>query len=88
MAFLAEEVWPLASRPGALLQHDSFSCDRWGGGAPFPTRRIKYEFVGARAASAEDDGAAAAARAEDERLLRAALEASPGRCLAEAPPPA
>ncbi len=86
MAFLAEEVWPLRATRSGLLQHDSFSCDRWGGGAPFPTQRSGLEFVGARAASAEDNGAAAAAREEDERLLRAALEASPGRCLAEAPP--
>eukprot|EP00666_Eupelagonemidae_sp_cell4sb_P005426 gene5426-1190_t len=37
MLFLGSEVWPAAQK--SLMQHDSFSCDKYGGGRPFPTQR-------------------------------------------------
>jgi hypothetical protein len=45
MDFLGSVVWPLAH--ASLLQHDAFSCEKFGGGLPFPTPRIGGEHVGA-----------------------------------------
>jgi hypothetical protein len=42
--FLKKQIWPLAQK--SLLQHDSFSCDQYGGGRPFPTPRIGWEHIG------------------------------------------
>jgi len=44
MNFLNEEIWPIAQR--SVVQHDSFSCDKFGGGRPFPTPRDGWEHVG------------------------------------------
>lgn len=44
MNFLNKVIWPMAQK--SLLQHDSFSCDKFGGGKPFPTLRIGWEHVG------------------------------------------
>jgi FkbM family methyltransferase len=44
MDFLNNVIWPIAK--DHILQHDSFSCDKFGGGSPFPTRRIGWEHVG------------------------------------------
>lgn len=44
MNFLNKVIWPLAQK--SLLQHDSFSCDKFGGGRPFPTARKGWEHVG------------------------------------------
>lgn len=44
MLFLGSVIWPIASK--SLLQHDAFSCQRWGGGLPFPTKRVNWEVVG------------------------------------------
>lgn len=44
MTFLTTEIWPIARQD--VLQHDSFSCDKFGGGNPFPTTRIGWEHVG------------------------------------------
>lgn len=42
--WLTNNIWPLAQK--SLLQHDSFSCDKFGGGRPFPTPRKGWEHVG------------------------------------------
>tara|TARA_B110000285_G_scaffold235601_1_gene318529 strand:- start:27833 stop:35488 length:7656 start_codon:yes stop_codon:yes gene_type:complete len=44
MNFLNKVIWPMAQK--SLLQHDSFSCDKFGGGKPFPIPRIGWEHVG------------------------------------------
>ena len=44
MDFLNTVIWPMAQK--SLLQHDSFSCDKFGGGKPFPTPRVGHEHVG------------------------------------------
>ena len=44
MNFLNKVIWPMAKK--SLLQHDSFSCDKFGGGKPFPTPRVGWEHVG------------------------------------------
>ena len=44
MRFLDEVVWPHAQ--ASVLQHDAFSCESWGGGFPFPTRRQGWDNVG------------------------------------------
>lgn len=44
MNWLNAKVWPIAQR--SVLQHDSFSCDKFGGGLPFPTPRVGWEHVG------------------------------------------
>ena len=44
MNFLNKVIWPIAQK--SLLQHDSFSCDKFGGGKPFPTPRVGWEHVG------------------------------------------
>jgi len=44
MNFLNNVIWPMAQK--SLLQHDSFSCDKFGGGKPFPTPRVGWEHVG------------------------------------------
>ena len=44
MDFLNKVIWPMAQK--SLLQHDSFSCHKFGGGKPFPTPRVGWEHVG------------------------------------------
>jgi len=44
MNFLNAVIWPIAQQ--SLIQHDSFSCARFGGGRPFPTKRQGLEHVG------------------------------------------
>ena len=44
MNFLNKVIWPMAQK--SLVQHDSFSCDKFGGGKPFPTPRVGWEHVG------------------------------------------
>eukprot|EP00940_MAST-03C_sp_MAST-3C-sp2_P000001 g1.t1 len=44
MNFLNSVIWPIAQK--SLLQHDSFSCDRFGGGLSYPTKRVGLEHVG------------------------------------------
>jgi len=44
MDFLNKRVWPIVKRD--VLQHDAFSCTKWGGGRPFPTPRVGGEHVG------------------------------------------
>tara|TARA_X000000368_G_scaffold380117_1_gene335690 strand:+ start:2207 stop:7276 length:5070 start_codon:yes stop_codon:yes gene_type:complete len=44
MDWLNAKVWPIAQQ--SVLQHDSFSCDKFGGGLPFPTPRVGWEHVG------------------------------------------
>ncbi|XP_045201499.2 uncharacterized protein LOC123555035 [Mercenaria mercenaria] len=44
MNFLNSIVWPIAQH--SVYQHDSFSCDRFGGGHPFPSKRVGLEHVG------------------------------------------
>ena len=44
MNFLNDVIWPIAQK--SLVQHDSFSCDKFGGGHLFPTKRIGWEHVG------------------------------------------
>ncbi|XP_045197646.1 uncharacterized protein LOC123552226 isoform X1 [Mercenaria mercenaria] len=44
MDFLNSIVWPIAQH--SVYQHDSFSCDRFGGGHPFPSKRVGLEHVG------------------------------------------
>ena len=34
MSFLKENIWPIAQQ--SLIQHDAYSCDRYGGGLPVP----------------------------------------------------
>ena len=43
--FLNKEIWQLAKM--SVLQHDSFSCEKYPGSVPFPTERQGFEFVGA-----------------------------------------
>ena len=42
--FLTNKVWPLARL--SVMQHDSFSCDKWEGAIPFPVPRKADEHVG------------------------------------------
>jgi len=42
--FLSQVVWPFARE--SVLQHDSFSCDKYDGAIPFPTPRDGLEHVG------------------------------------------
>ena len=42
--FLNDEIWRIVQE--SVLQHDSFSCDKFGGGKPFPTKRIDWEHIG------------------------------------------
>jgi len=44
MNWLNERIWPGVVKD--VLQHDSFSCDRFGGGLPFPSVRIGWQHVG------------------------------------------
>jgi hypothetical protein len=44
MNFLNKKVWSVVKRD--VLQHDSFSCQKYGGGRPFPRSRIGGEHVG------------------------------------------
>lgn len=44
MDWLNTYLWPIVKK--SVLQHDSFSCDRFGGGLPFPTARVGWEHVG------------------------------------------
>ena len=44
MKWLNNHVWKIASKN--VLQHDSFSCDRFGGGMGFPSKRRQWEHVG------------------------------------------
>lgn len=49
MDFLNRIVWPVAADGGGkrkVLQHDAFSCDKFEGAMPFPTRRVGWEHVG------------------------------------------
>ena len=45
MNFLTSHVWPIAQR--SLIQHDAFSCTRYGGGLPVPRVREGGEHLGA-----------------------------------------
>ena len=45
MNFLTDKVWPIAQQ--SLIQHDAFSCDRFGGGLPVPHIRQGGEHLGA-----------------------------------------
>jgi len=42
--WLNARVWPEAVKD--VLQHDSFSCAKYNGSVPFPTRRVGWEHVG------------------------------------------
>jgi len=42
--WLNARVWPEAVKD--VLQHDSFSCTKYKGSVPFPTRRVGWEHVG------------------------------------------
>jgi hypothetical protein len=42
--WLNARVWPEAVKD--VLQHDSFSCAKYTGSVPFPTRRVGWEHVG------------------------------------------
>eukprot|EP00277_Geminigera_cryophila_P044027 CAMPEP_0173082002 /NCGR_PEP_ID=MMETSP1102-20130122/17814_1 /TAXON_ID=49646 /ORGANISM="Geminigera sp., Strain Caron Lab Isolate" /LENGTH=558 /DNA_ID=CAMNT_0013957101 /DNA_START=154 /DNA_END=1830 /DNA_ORIENTATION=+ len=44
MNWLNERIWKEAVKD--VLQHDSFSCDKFGGGLPFPSLRIGWQHVG------------------------------------------
>ena len=44
MDFLDEIVWPIVQK--SVLQHDSFSCEKFGASFPFPTPRDGWEHVG------------------------------------------
>ena len=44
MNFLNRVIWPRAQK--SLLQHDSFSCDKFGEVKRFPTKRVGWEHVG------------------------------------------
>ena len=44
MSFLAKVVWPIAET--SVMQHDSFSCEQFGGGRAFPSARIDGAYVG------------------------------------------
>ena len=44
MDWLNSKLWITASKN--VLQHDSFSCQEFGGGFPFPSARIGWEHVG------------------------------------------
>ena len=66
MNFLGERVWPVAKR--SVMQHDTFSCDKYGGGLPFPSIRIGDEHVGSVILAGGQ-----APRAGDVALLRQAV---------------
>jgi hypothetical protein len=63
MDFLNNKIWPLASKD--VLQHDSFSCDKFGA-KPFPIPRVGLEHVG----SVYIDGEM---RQKDVELLKASV---------------
>ena len=44
MDWLNTNLWPIAKKD--VLQHDSFSAEKFGGGLPFPTERVAWEHVG------------------------------------------
>jgi hypothetical protein len=44
MNFLAKDIWPIAQK--SLIQHDAFSCERFGGGLPVPHVRQGGEHLG------------------------------------------
>jgi FkbM family methyltransferase len=44
MNFLDSVVWNIARQ--SILQHDSFSCGRFGDDHPFPSKRVGFEHVG------------------------------------------
>lgn len=44
MDFLNAMVWPLARQ--SVMQHDAFSCSKFGGGTGFPLPRVGWEHVG------------------------------------------
>lgn len=44
MDFLNDVIWPIAKDD--VVQHDAFSCHKFGGGKPFPTPRQGLEHVG------------------------------------------
>ena len=74
MAFLQQSIWPLAQ--SSIMQHDSFSCDKWGWGKALPVRtqgrRACGQRVNWRERQAGGRRPAASSRATD------ALHASPG----------
>merc|ERR1719399_2019670 len=74
MDFLTTEVWPVARK--SVLQHDAFSCDKFGGGEPFPLPRHGWEIVGGVYINGN-------AREIDVELLKAAGEVS--RCTSREP---
>ena len=71
MQWLSRAVWPKAKH--SVLQHDAFSCGSWGGGMPFPTRRVRFEHVG------EKFGAPASVKHKDVSILQAAKQ--PTKCM-------
>ena len=75
MNFLRKDVWPLVRT--SFMQHDSFSCDKWGGGRPFPSPRKGDEHVGSVFLNGKE-------RAGDVAILRRAK--SPARCTARTLP--
>ena len=42
--FLNKEIWKFAKV--SVIQHDSFSCEKYPGSVPFPTQRNGWEYVG------------------------------------------
>ena len=44
MNFLTRDIWPIAQK--SLIQHDAFSCERYGGGLPIPHVRKGGEHLG------------------------------------------
>ena len=44
MNFLDSVVWNIARQ--SVLQHDSFSCGKFGADHPFPSKRVGFEHVG------------------------------------------
>jgi len=44
MNWLNQRIWKNAVKD--VLQHDSFSCEKFGGGLPFPSLRIGWQHVG------------------------------------------
>jgi len=72
MDWLNKYIWSKACKN--VLQHDSFSCDQFGGGHPFPSMRVGWEHVG----SVYIDGEM---RKGDVDILRSTKQ--PPRCTAE-----
>lgn len=75
MDWLNANVWPIARQ--SVLQHDSFSCDKFGGGLPFPTPRVGWEHVGSVYINGQ-------MRKGDIEILRQAI--SPQICLSRKAP--